>query len=160
MAQQSYNPIMAVTLLISLTWSVGITVLAAQDVQKNEMFETINARQQTSWETAKQIWNWAEPGYQETKSSALLIEILRSQGFAVESGVAGIPTAFTATFGKGKPVIGMLGEYDALPGLSQQATPQRAQRQRRSHESMSRQSFRRQESCDLPQLQRRGGATS
>ncbi|MGY8731140.1 MAG: amidohydrolase [Pirellulales bacterium] len=127
MARQPYCPIMAVALLISLTWSVGITTLTAQDSQKHDLYATINARQQTSWETAKQIWDWAEPGYQETKSSALLIKILRSQGFHIESGVAGIPTAFTATFGTGKPVIGMLGEYDALPGLSQQATPQRAQ---------------------------------
>ena len=110
MAQQSDNPIMAVVLLIFLTWSVTITALAAQDDQKSEMYETINERQQTSWETAKQIWNWAEPGYQETKSSALLIKTLRSQGFDIKSGVAGMPTAFTATFGKGKPVIGMLGE--------------------------------------------------
>ena len=124
---------MTMALLISLSWSVGITTLTAQDVQRNEMLETINARQQTSWKTAKQIWNWAEPGYQETKSSALLIKILRAQGFHIESEVAGIPTAFTATFGKGKPIIGMLGEYDALPGLSQQATPQRAQPEDKSN---------------------------
>ncbi|MCS5630401.1 MAG: amidohydrolase [Pirellulaceae bacterium] len=133
MAHRPYNPIMAVALLIYLSWSVGITALAAQDVQKNKMYETINARQQTSWETAKQIWNWAEPGYQETKSSALLIKVLRSQGFDIESGVAGMPTAFTATFGEGKPVIGMLGEYDALPGLSQQAVPQRAQTEHKNN---------------------------
>lgn len=133
MAHRSNHPIMTMALLISLSWSVGITTLTAQDVQRNEMLETINARQQTSWKTAKQIWNWAEPGYQETKSSALLIKILRAQGFHIESEVAGIPTAFTATFGKGKPVIGMLGEYDALPGLSQQATPQRAQPEDKSN---------------------------
>ena len=124
---------MAAALLIFLTWSVAITALAAQDDQKSEMYETINDRQQTSWETAKQIWNWAEPGYQETKSSALLIKILRSQGFDIKSGIAGIPTAFTATFGEGKPVIGMLGEYDALPGLSQQVIPQRAQTEHKTN---------------------------
>ena len=70
---------------------------------------------------AKQIWGFAEVGYQETKSSALLQEQLRAAGFKVEAGVAGIPTAFVATIGSGQPVIGILGEFDALPGLSQDA---------------------------------------
>lgn len=72
-------------------------------------------------QTALQIWNYAEVGYKETKSSALLQKMLREQGFAVQAGVAGIPTAFVATYGSGKPVIGLLAEFDALPGLSQQA---------------------------------------
>ena len=74
---------------------------------------------------AKQIWGFAEVGYQETKSSALLQEQLRAAGFKVESGVAEIPTAFVATWGSGSPVIGILGEFDALPGLSQDAEPTR-----------------------------------
>lgn len=72
---------------------------------------------------ARQIWGFAELGYQEQKSSALLQGELRAAGFKVEVGVAGMPTAFTATIGSGKPVIAILGEYDALPGLSQDATP-------------------------------------
>lgn len=67
------------------------------------------------------IWNYAELGMQEFKSSALLIKTLEEEGFIVEKGVAGIPTCFVATWGKGMPVIGILGEYDALPGLSQKA---------------------------------------
>lgn len=74
---------------------------------------------------AKQIWSWAEVGYQETRSSALLQEQLRSAGFSIETGVAGIPTAFVAEYGSGKPVIGILAEFDALPGVSQQAVPER-----------------------------------
>src|SRR5262245_54041003 len=74
---------------------------------------------------AKQIWGFAEVGYQETKSSALLQEQLRAAGFKVEAGVAEIPTAFVATWGSGSPVIGILGEFDALPGLSQDAQPTR-----------------------------------
>ncbi|WP_310395987.1 amidohydrolase [Hymenobacter sp.] len=74
---------------------------------------------------ALQIWGYAEVGYKETKSSALLQKTLRDQGFAVEAGVAGIPTAFVATYGSGQPVIGLLAEYDALPGLSQQAVPEK-----------------------------------
>ena len=69
----------------------------------------------------KQIWGFAEVGYQETKSSALLQQQLRAAGFQVKAGVADIPTAFVATFGSGKPVIGIVGEFDALPGLSQEA---------------------------------------
>jgi aminobenzoyl-glutamate utilization protein B len=65
------------------------------------------------------IWNFAELGMQEFKSSAILIKTLEEEGFMVEKRVAGMPTCFVATWGSGKPVIGILGEYDALPGLSQ-----------------------------------------
>jgi len=65
------------------------------------------------------IWNYAELGMQEFKSSALLIKTLEDEGFQVEKGVAGMPTCFVATWGSGKPVIGILGEYDALPMISQ-----------------------------------------
>lgn len=67
------------------------------------------------------IWGYAELGMQEFKSSALLIKTLEEEGFKVEKGVAGIPTCFVASWGDGKPVIGILGEFDALPGLSQKA---------------------------------------
>jgi aminobenzoyl-glutamate utilization protein B len=65
------------------------------------------------------IWNYAELGMQEFKSSALLIKTLEEEGFKVEKGVAGMPTCFVASWGSGKPVIGILGEYDALPMISQ-----------------------------------------
>jgi aminobenzoyl-glutamate utilization protein B len=65
------------------------------------------------------IWSYAELGLQEFKSSALLSETLEKAGFKVERGLAGMPTCFVATFGSGKPVIGILGEFDALPMLSQ-----------------------------------------
>ena len=67
----------------------------------------------------KQLHDFAEPGYQEYKSAALLADFLEENGFTVERGVAEIPTAFVATFGSGHPVIGVMAEYDALPGLSQ-----------------------------------------
>ena len=76
-------------------------------------------------EIAHSIWDWAEVGYQETKSSALLQQELAGAGFKVEAGVAGIPTAFVASAGSGKPVIGILAEYDALPGINQDAVPER-----------------------------------
>jgi aminobenzoyl-glutamate utilization protein B len=73
---------------------------------------------------AKQIWGFAEVGYKEVQSSALLQKILTDAGFTIQNNVAGMPTAFTATFGTGKPVIGILGEFDALPGVSQEAVPE------------------------------------
>jgi len=71
------------------------------------------------------VWEYAEVGLQEFKSSKLLADTLEKHGFEVDRGVAGMPTAFIATYGSGKPVIGVLGEYDALPGLSQKAVPYR-----------------------------------
>ena len=90
------------------------------------MREFLAARSARDAEVAKSIWDWAEVGYQETKSSALLQEELKKAGFKVETGVAGIPTAFVATAGSGKPVIGLLAEYDALPGINQDAVADRA----------------------------------
>jgi aminobenzoyl-glutamate utilization protein B len=90
--------------------------------------ESIRARADTSWDQARKIWEWAEVGYHEDRSSALLADSLQAAGFQVERGVAGIPTAFIATIGTGKPVIAILGEYDALPGLAQESVPQRRQR--------------------------------
>ena len=70
---------------------------------------------------ADQIWEFAETALQEYRSAALLAEFAESQGFAVERGVAEMPTAFVASYGSGRPIIGVLGEYDALPGISQKA---------------------------------------
>jgi len=74
---------------------------------------------------SKDIWGFAEVGYQEQKSSALLQETLKKEGFTVKAGVAGMPTAFVATYGSGEPVIGVLAEFDALPGLSQTENPEK-----------------------------------
>jgi aminobenzoyl-glutamate utilization protein B len=74
---------------------------------------------------SRQIWEHPETGYQEVKSAAIWREELRKAGFRIEDNIAGIPTAFYATWGEGKPVIAILGEYDALPGLSQADVPER-----------------------------------
>jgi len=71
------------------------------------------------------IWDFAEVGLQEFRSSALLVDELEKAGFRVQKGVAGIPTAFVATFGEGSPVVGIMGEYDALPGISQKPIAKR-----------------------------------
>ncbi|GMG86500.1 amidohydrolase [Biformimicrobium ophioploci] len=75
---------------------------------------------------ADKLWQWAEMGYQETRSSAAMQDQLRAAGFSIETGIAGIPTAFVATFkqGRGGPVLGLLAEMDALPGVAQHAVPQ------------------------------------
>ena len=97
--------------------------------QKAALNESIQGREAATWEIALKIWGFAEPGYQETRSAKLLADTLEQAGFVVKRGVAEIPTAFTATFGEGKPVIGIMGEYDALPGLSQQAVPEQLPRE-------------------------------
>ncbi len=74
-------------------------------------------------EISDEIWTYAETAFEESNSSKLLADYAEKNGFSVERGVAGIPTAFVATYGSGKPIISVLGEFDALPGLSQQATP-------------------------------------
>src|SRR5438105_3052911 len=71
------------------------------------------------------IWNFAELGLQEHRSAARLVGLLKKAGFRVREGVSGMPTAFVAEYGSGKPVIGILAEYDALPELSQEITPER-----------------------------------
>lgn len=72
------------------------------------------------------IWEYAETALKEHKSSKLLADYAEQQGFAVTRGVSGMPTAFVARFGTGKPVIGIMGEYDALPGVSQKAIAQKS----------------------------------
>ena len=78
--------------------------------------------------TAQQIWDLAEVGYQEVESSALLQAHLADAGFDIEPGVAGMPTAFVASWGSGSPVIGILAEFDALPGITQDRSPERTPR--------------------------------
>ncbi|MFK7920912.1 MAG: amidohydrolase [Bacteroidia bacterium] len=73
-------------------------------------------------EMSDQIWAFAETALVETQSAALLADYAQEQGFKVERGVAEMPTAFIASYGEGEPIIGILGEFDALPGLSQQAS--------------------------------------
>ena len=97
--------------------------------QKDAAIKSADELAESHWPTALKIWQWAEPGYQEKKSSAALVEIAEKAGLTVKRGVAGIPTAFTAEFGSGKPVVGILGEYDSLPELSQDASPVRKPRE-------------------------------
>jgi aminobenzoyl-glutamate utilization protein B len=83
----------------------------------------IDQNQKRIIEIADTIWGYAELGLTEVKSSKLLQDELKKHGFKVEAGVAGMPTAFIATWGSGKPVIGIMGEFDALPGISNKVEP-------------------------------------
>ena len=88
--------------------------------QKQAALAAIEEKKQLVANVADQIWEYAELSLQEVQSAALYVRVLRQEGFAVEKGICGIPTAFSATYGTGRPVIGILAEYDALSGLSQQ----------------------------------------
>jgi aminobenzoyl-glutamate utilization protein B len=85
----------------------------------------VEARRPELAEINKAIWEFAEVGLEERRSSALLVEKLKAAGFKVRVGLADMPTAFVAEFGSGQPIVGILAEYDALPGLSQKVAPQR-----------------------------------
>lgn len=89
---------------------------------------TVDAHQGELTGLSDQVWEFAETALREHRSSALLADYAQAQGFAVERGVAGMPTAFVASYGSGRPVIAILGEYDALPGLSQRSEPEKAPR--------------------------------
>lgn len=92
---------------------------------KKTVLSNLDQKEENYGKIALQIWDWAEVGYQEMKSSDLLQNTLSENGFTVEANVAGMPTAFVASFGSGEPVIGILAEFDALPGLSQAAVAKR-----------------------------------
>ena len=98
---------------------------AGAEEAKDQVTSFLDGSQGDFAKVAMDIWEFAEVGYQEEKSSALLQSQLQAAGFDVQAGVAGMPTAFTASWGDGKPVIAILAEYDALPGLSQQVTTER-----------------------------------
>jgi aminobenzoyl-glutamate utilization protein B len=118
-----YLPVGAASVLFPVALSAQAQPSSAVHRQVEQLVDDSAA----NWkQISKQIWDYAELGYHENKSSALLQAQLRAAGFAVESGVADEPTGFIASYGQGKPVIAILGEFDALPGLSQQTLPQRA----------------------------------
>lgn len=98
------------------------TVMSDMESIKTRAVESIDSQSGQLIELSDQIWAFAETALREYQSSAVLKEYAESQGFEVTGGVAGMPTAFTARYGTGRPVIGIMGEYDALPGLSQQAS--------------------------------------
>ncbi len=115
---------------VVIGWMIGSGFfVGSARAEKPDVVKSVVSRESETWTIARQIWEFAEPGYQEVRSSKLLADRLEKSGFRVERGVAEIPTAFVASFGKGEPVIGILGEFDALPGISQQDVPERLPRE-------------------------------
>ncbi len=105
-----------------LTFLLVLAFSFAQ-AQNQDVLKSLDSKAEFYGKIANQIWSNPELGYLETESSSLLQKTLRDAGFKVTAGVAEIPTAFVAEFGSGKPVIGILAEFDALPGVSQDAVP-------------------------------------
>ncbi|MGY3792563.1 amidohydrolase [uncultured Aquimarina sp.] len=93
---------------------------------KQAIIASVEKHQKELIDISDQIWALAETAFEENQSSKLLADYAEKQGFKVERGVAGMPTAFVASYGSGKPVISVLGEFDALPGISQKAQPTKA----------------------------------
>ena len=121
-------------LVTCLVAALPPAALAAQD-GKAMVLEHLDTHGVTYGNVAQSIWDFAEVGYQEEQSSALLQATLADAGFEVEAGVADIPTAFVASWGSGSPVIGILAEFDALPGINQDrvAVRQRIEGKDRGH---------------------------
>ena len=112
------------TVLLGTLLTLPATGFGSDDA-KAFLAERIDQRAAEYGALAQSIWNLAELGYLEEQSSALLQRELQTAGFQLETGVAGIPTAFIAEWGEGGPVIGLLAEFDALPGISQDRVPER-----------------------------------
>lgn len=91
--------------------------------QKESALATIEANREEMIRLSDEIWRYAETALLETKSSRALADWAEKKGFRVNRDVPGLPTAFVAEYGSGRPVIGIMGEYDALPGISQKAQP-------------------------------------
>jgi aminobenzoyl-glutamate utilization protein B len=96
-------------------------VVAAQGDAKARALDAIERRAPDLIDLSQRIWEYAETALRETRSAKLLADYAQRQGFRVERGVAGLPTAFIASYGQGEPILAILGEYDALPGISQKA---------------------------------------
>ncbi|MDX1478937.1 MAG: amidohydrolase [Saprospiraceae bacterium] len=103
-------------------------MIAQVSPDKQMVMDLLESRKAEFADLAFQIWDYAELGYMEEKSTAALQERLRTEGFQVEAGVAGLPTGFVASYGQGEPVIAFISEFDALPGVSQEAVPYRQER--------------------------------
>jgi aminobenzoyl-glutamate utilization protein B len=105
-------------LALAMTIATAKAAITPNDASHKAAFDYIDAVRIHA--NALQIWGWAEPGFKEARSSALLQKELKAAGFVVQAGVAGMPTAFVASYRTGDgPIIGILAEYDALPGLDQ-----------------------------------------
>lgn len=97
-------------------------------VEKLTAIDFVDVNEKWLSDFHKEIWNYAEPAFREYRSAKAYVELLRKEGFKVEEGSGGMPTAFMATWGEGKPILGTYAEYDAVPGHSQKGVPHHAPR--------------------------------
>ena len=110
-----------------LLYALGLMTLSLSaqkmSVNKKAVIASVEKHEKELIRISDEIWALAETAFEETQSAKILADYAEKQGFTVERGVAGMPTAFVATYGSGSPVISVLGEFDALPGLSQKTEP-------------------------------------
>ncbi len=114
------------TKLLTIFFCLSITLTVAQNKMtksKKAVVESVENHKENLIKISDEIWALAETAFEENESAKILADYAEAQGFKVDRGVAGMPTAFVATYGSGSPVISVLGEFDALPGLSQKAEP-------------------------------------
>lgn len=112
-----------VTPLVVFCLISQISLFSQWTQNKSQAVSLIDAMGARMIEMSDRIWAHAELAFEETHSAEILASWAEKEGFKVDRGVADIPTAFIATFGSGNPIIGIMGEYDALPGISQKAVP-------------------------------------
>ncbi|NNC37010.1 MAG: amidohydrolase [Hyphomonadaceae bacterium] len=120
-----FLPSAITTLCLSLALSAP-ALAHDKDADHADVLDQIDRRYEQTADIARKIWEWSEVGYQEEKSSGLLKDTLKAAGFDIKEGVAEIPTAFMAEYGAGGPIIAILAEYDALPGINQDALAERS----------------------------------
>jgi len=114
------------------TYTLGLLLICswclAQSIsqEKQAIIQSVETHERSLVTISDEIWRLAEVAFEESQSSDLLADYAEAQGFHVERGVGEMPTAFIASYGTGSPVIGILGEFDALPGLSQKIHPEKS----------------------------------
>ncbi|HVR42178.1 MAG TPA: amidohydrolase [Thermoanaerobaculia bacterium] len=117
--------VLVATLALAPSGGAQTSTRTPHQADKRAAAATIESQRDSLIELSDRIWRYAETALKETRSSEALADRAEAEGFRVTRGVAGMPTAFVAEYGSGSPVIGIMGEYDALPGISQKAQPER-----------------------------------
>lgn len=112
-----------ITFFVLALLTMTTTSAQKMDSDKKTIVASIETHKEQLIKISDSIWALAETAFNESGSSKILADYAEKNGLKVTRGVADIPTAFTATYGSGKPVISILGEFDALPGISQKTTP-------------------------------------
>lgn len=123
MNHKIHKSVLLAFLLFISTFLLAQSKKQTVSANKKQLLSSIEKHQQELIKLSDQVWGFAEIALKESQSSKVLSDYAEQQGFKVERGVAEMPTAFIATYGSGKPIIGVMGEFDALPGLSQKAVP-------------------------------------